>query len=309
MARSFGLVGLVAAGLLLTGCVPIERYKALELQSRTDAERASKASAEAMAAKQKADALQAQLDAYNNNSGNLAGLVKNQQDLLTAKDSEIAELNKRYAEAMSKVGTAGTALPAPLSNELSAFAAANPDLIDFDAAHGTVKFKSDVTFAVGDATLTAKAKEVIARFATILNSPAASGYELLVAGHTDNSPVSNPATIQRGHKNNWYLSAHRAISVGDELVAQHVGAQRLGVVGYADQRPIASNANDAGKAQNRRVEVVILPTQVRSGAVTPAPAVAPKLEGNKDAGAVIAPKPPVNNKDAGIVAPPATDNK
>ena len=39
----------------------------------------------------------------------------------------------------------------------------------------------------------------------------------MVAGHTDNTRVVNPATIQAGHKDNWYLSAHRAISVGKEL--------------------------------------------------------------------------------------------
>jgi chemotaxis protein MotB len=119
--------------------------------------------------------------------------------------------------------------------------------------------------------VTPKAKDVIARFAQILNSPTASGYELIVAGHTDNTNVVNPATIQAGHKNNWYLSAHRAISVGSELQQHRVSAQRMGVTGYADQRPIASNSSESGKAQNRRVEVLILPTQVRGSG---APAVA-----------------------------------
>jgi len=44
-----------------------------------------------------------------------------------------------------------------------------------------------------------------------------------------------------------------------------VNPQRLGCVGYADQRPIASNTTSTGQAQNRRVEVLILPTTVRSG--------------------------------------------
>ena len=98
------------------------------------------------------------------------------------------------------------------------------------------------------------------------NSPAASGYELMVAGHTDSTRVSRPETIAAGHKDNWYLSAHRAIAVGGELQSQRVNAQRLAVVGYADQRPVASNSSDSGRAQNRRVEVLILPTTVRGGA-------------------------------------------
>ena len=53
-------------------------------------------------------------------------------------------------------------------------------------------------------------------------------------------------------------------------MSQGVVATRLGVTGYADQRPVASNDNAAGKQQNRRVEVLILPTTV----TIPAPATA-----------------------------------
>jgi chemotaxis protein MotB len=177
------------------------------------------------------------------------------------------------------------ALPPALTNELSAFAQQNPDLVDFDAAKGIVKFKSDVTFATGSAELRPQAKEAITRFAQILNSPTASGYELMVAGHTDNTSVVNPATIQAGHKNNWYLSAHRAISVGNELMSHNISSQRMAVTGYADQRPIASNASESGKEKNRRVEVLILPTQIKSTVAggSAVPAAAKKAGLNKDA--------------------------
>src|SRR5207248_2241253 len=148
--------------------------------------------------------------------------------------------------------------------------------------------KSDVTFASGDATVTSRAKEVIGRFSQILNSPAANGYELMVAGHTDNTRVSNPSTLKNGHLDNWYLSAHRAITVGAELRQHNVNPQRLAVVGYADQRPVASNASESGKAQNRRVEVLILPTTIRSSSFASSgntPAAAPRraVNMNKDA--------------------------
>jgi outer membrane protein OmpA-like peptidoglycan-associated protein len=104
---------------------------------------------------------------------------------LTTQNAElqkqIDELNRRYADAVGKVGT-GMALPEALSNELSAFAAQNPDLVSFDPQRGIVKFKSDVTFATGKDELQPKAKEAIQRFSQILNSSAAAGYELMVAG-------------------------------------------------------------------------------------------------------------------------------
>jgi chemotaxis protein MotB len=144
-----------------------------------------------------------------------------------------------------------------------------------------VKFKTDFTFATGQDSITEKAKAAITRFASILNSDAAKSYELMVAGHTDNSPVVNPQTKAK-HPDNWYLSSHRAIAVGDELIKHSVSPQRLAVVGYADQRPIAPNTTSAGKAQNRRVEVLILPSTVRSSVANKSSAPAVRTNGKKN---------------------------
>ncbi|MGE5609590.1 MAG: flagellar motor protein MotB, partial [Bacillota bacterium] len=119
----------------------------------------------------------------------------------------------------------------------------------------------------GSAELTPKGKEVIAQLTKILNSPVAKDYELMVAGHTDNTPVRNASTIGQGHKDNWYLSAHRAISVGHEMIGDGINPRRLGVAGYGDQRPVASNATPEGQAKNRRVEVAIMPTTYRGPSV------------------------------------------
>lgn len=295
-----GLFSMIALG---SGCVPVERYNALRLEARQNEEARNKADAEARAAREKADALEKQLDAIRAGGNAEGAIAARLQEQLANKDLEIAELNRKYAQAMQTIGAAGTALPAPLSNELSKLAAANSDTIEFDEARGIVKFKSDVTFDLGDASIKPKAKEVLTKFAAILNSPAAANYELLVAGHTDATPVSNPETVRKGHKNNWYLSAHRAISVGEVLVGDKVNPQRLGVVGYADQRPAASNGTEAGRASNRRVEVLILPTQVRTAAPSAAPADKPAPKpangGNKDSAPAPVPAPapaPADNK-------------
>jgi chemotaxis protein MotB len=277
MSRYFGAAAVLVA---LSGCVSQEKYNALKLDRDGLAEQLGKAQNDASTSRAEADSYKNQLSALMGQGGNLQGLVTNLQQQNSNLQSQLDDLNRRYADAMAHSGQ-GAALPPALSNELSAFAAENPDLVEFDAARGIVKFKSDVTFAPGDAMLEPKAKDVIDRFATILNSPAASGYELLVAGHTDNSRVVNPRTLAAGHKDNWYLSAHRAISVAQALMSQSVNPQRLGVVGYADQRPIASNASESGKAQNRRVEVLILPTTVRSGATV---ASAPERQSTKHHG-------------------------
>lgn len=270
MVRMNRWIGIAAIGLSLTGCVSQEKYNALKLDRDRFAEAAN-------VANERAAKAEAEADAYRRQFGDINGMVSGKDALIANLTAQNNELQRQYDDAMRRLQdalgrTGATALPEPLSNELAGWAAQNPDLVEFDAARGVVKFKSDVTFAVGDATLTPKAKEVINRFAQILNSPAASAYELQIAGHTDNQKVSNPETKRKGHHDNWYLSAHRAISVANELMGQRVGPNRIGVVGYADQRPVAANVSREGMAANRRVEVLILPTTVKGQVVQSAPA-------------------------------------
>jgi chemotaxis protein MotB len=300
MARMARFIGTALVGIALTGCVSQEKYNALKLDRDGLAEQLAKAQTDASSARSEADSYKNQLGMLGQNGSGLQGLVTNLQQQNATLQAQLDELNRRYAEAMNRPAGMGGALPPQLTNELSAFAAANPDLVDFDAARGIVKFKSDVTFASGDATVTPKAKEVIGRFASILNSPSASGYELMVAGHTDNTRVVNPATIRSGHLDNWYLSAHRSITVSKELFAHGINSQRVGVVGYADQRPVASNASPSGQQQNRRVEVLILPSTVHStapvasGSSRVAPVKSKPM--NKDAASVKTDNTPVLNK-------------
>jgi chemotaxis protein MotB len=270
------------AALLLCiagGCVSQEKYNALKLDRDRYAEQLGQAQNEASAARSEADAYKNQVGTLGNSKDGQGAMILNLTNQNNELQRQLDDLNRKYADAVSRSGP--SALPPQLTNELSDFARQNPDLVDFDANRGIVKFKSDVTFAPGSADVTPKAKDVIGRFAQILNSPAAGSYELIVAGHTDNTNVINPATIQAGHKNNWYLSAHRAIAVGYELQQHRVNPQRMGVTGYADQRPIASNASESGKAQNRRVEVLILPTQFRGGTKSATPLAAPAKQPNK----------------------------
>ena len=284
-------VSLSAVMLAGVGCVPQEKYNAMKLAHDSAMERLAVADGQAKAAMAESEAYKRQLDALAANGNNVNGLVSNLTTQLTELQSQYAKLQADYENAMNQKGTVEV-LPAPLTNALTEFANQNPDLVDFDSARGIVKFKSDVTFNTGSAELRPEARNAIARFAQILNSPAAAGYELQVAGHTDSQRVSNPATVKAGHLDNWYLSSHRAISVGKALQAQRVDARRIAVVGYADQHPVASNASDQGRAQNRRVEVLILPNQVRTPAVaetaTPsAPGAAAKRDLNKDGAATV----------------------
>jgi chemotaxis protein MotB len=268
MARMHKWLGLAFIGLSLTGCVSQEKYNAMKLSRDDLAQQLSTADADAQAAKAQVATLNAELANIGSSGSTRDAMVANLTQQLAELNGRYADVKRAYDDLLRQppqvVTMGGSVLPPQLTNELQAFATANPDMVDFDAARGVVKFKSDVTFASGSADVNSNAKAVLEKFSTILNSPAAAGYELMVAGHTDNTPIVRKETIESGQFDNWYLSAHRAISVAAALVADGVSKKRLGVAGYADQRPIASNATEAGKAQNRRVEIIILPTPTRT---------------------------------------------
>lgn len=285
MARMHQFLALAALSFGLTGCVTsTDKYTAVKLENEALRSQLGDAQSQASRAEAERNAYKNQLAQFADGTNSKDALLANQAQQIANLSAQYADLNAKYQEVIGRAGNS-VALPAPLTHALDGFAHDNPELVDFDSARGIVKFKTDFTFATGSADLTDKAKSAIARFATILNSDAARSYELMVAGHTDNTPVVNQTTKQK-HPDNWYLSAHRAIAVGDELIKHNVSPQRVADVGYADQRPIASNTTSEGKAQNRRVEVLILPSTVRSTVVSnhnPAKTVAPKkVTGNKD---------------------------
>jgi chemotaxis protein MotB len=113
-----------------------------------------------------------------------------------------------------------------------------------------VRFSSDILFPSGSARLSAAAIAAIRRLAGVLR-----GFPnpVRVEGFTDNVPIR---TVQ--FASNWELSAARAGSVVHVLSVHGVAPRRLAVIGFGDQKPIASNATAAGRAANRRVVVVIL---------------------------------------------------
>ena len=109
----------------------------------------------------------------------------------------------------------------------------------------------NLLFVSGSATLKPGASELLDEVSQLLNLD--PSHPITVEGHTDNQPI---ATAQ--FPSNWELSTTRATNVVRFLISRGVSAYRLGAVGYADLHPIASNATAAGRAENRRVEIVLM---------------------------------------------------
>lgn len=111
------------------------------------------------------------------------------------------------------------------------------------------RISNELLFPSGQATLSPAGLDVIKRLAVILNK---NPHPVSVEGHSDPVPIQT-----RQFASNWELSTSRATSVLRELVRDGVSADRLRAVGYAETRPIESNDTPAGRAANRRVELIM----------------------------------------------------
>ncbi|TXI16643.1 MAG: OmpA family protein [Nitrosomonas sp.] len=76
--------------------------------------------------------------------------------------------------------------------------------------------------------------------------------QIIIEGHTDNIPTG------KSHKSNMDLSVQRAKAIADILISRGISPESISVVGYGDTRPIDTNRTEAGRANNRRVEVKLM---------------------------------------------------
>ncbi|HVZ10233.1 OmpA family protein [Rhodopila sp.] len=122
---------------------------------------------------------------------------------------------------------------------------------------GAIKYtvNSDLLFASGSWTMSDRGKQIIAGFAKKL-APTMQ-HHLLVAGYTDNVPIS-PALAAQGVTSNEILSQKRAEAVRDFIVSQGANADLVEAKGFGEKDPVASNKTAAGRAKNRRVELSIM---------------------------------------------------
>ncbi len=105
-------------------------------------------------------------------------------------------------------------------------------------------------FPSGSATLIPQAYPLLGEIASLINID--RKHPVAVEGNTDDVPIHSAS-----FPSNWELSTARASMVVRFLIGQGVYASRLSASGYAEQRPIDGNATPAGRARNRRVEIVL----------------------------------------------------
>ena len=253
----------LAAVMLAPGCVALDKHRQLEMSHL-------KLQAEKAALEQELYDARTVADNLRNKTGSLEGELDTKEQLVANLQAENDRLEAAFGsaqktlESMADRGIPATAvlertiLPEALDSALKQFAQQYPEAVAYDADRGTVKWKSDLLFALGSDVVKDSAKASLARFAEIVSSAEAAGFDVIVVGHTDNIRIRREATRQ-AHPTNWHLSAHRAIAVSDVLQSDGLVPGRIGVMGFGEYKPIQPNDSEEGRAQNRRVEIHLVP--------------------------------------------------
>jgi len=218
----------------------IERNKLLQedlMRARADLERVEKVLADRSAEAGTAMAeMRQEIDRLV--EGN--NLLQQQLEVeLQAREARLAEVQSTYDELVGKLEQEierGEVRISELKGKL------------------TVNVVDKILFDSGKAALKPAGIKVLQQIGDILNS--AVDKNIQVEGHTDNVPISGGLAAK--YPSNWELSTARATTVLHFLQDKvGVSGERLSAVGYGEYQPISSNATAKGRAENRRIQIVL----------------------------------------------------
>ena len=132
--------------------------------------------------------------------------------------------------------------------------------------NGRIGIRGSVLFALNSDQLQPGGQEVLKSLAAPLSDYLKSRDEILmVSGFTDDRQVRDG---NQQFADNWELSAERALTVTRALIADGLPASSVFAAAFGSEQPVSSNADDEGRARNRRVEISPIPKQP-TAAVTP----------------------------------------
>ncbi|WP_415859452.1 type VI secretion system protein TssL, long form [Burkholderia sp. BCC1977] len=165
------------------------------------------------------------------------------------------ELMNRATEVQKQIATIGAMTPPPAPPQLNLRQllkdeiAAGTVSVDEDAHRSAVTFRGDAMFKPGGASVQPSMNPLISKIAGEISKVPG---KVAVLGYTDSVPIRS-----RHFASNQVLSEERAIQVMQMLQAEGVPANRLEAAGKGDADPVGDNRTVQGRAQNRRVEIVV----------------------------------------------------
>lgn len=255
MNMSKSLILCCVAVILISGCGDSQKLNDLKAQNRIQQQRIEGLENELGLCSGQLQQKTQELDGL---TGKVGADQQAKDALIAALEADIQKKKALIAQMQTQLLQGGTVLPPEMNLLLKEFAETS-DMVDFDAATGMLKFKSDLLFDSGSDNVKAGATEAVNALAGIMNSDEGKAFDVVIVGHTDDMPIKKASTL-KNHPTNWHLSVHRAISVERMLDAGGIAPNRMAVKGYGEYRPVEDNKpGKKGNAVNRRVEIFIIP--------------------------------------------------
>ncbi|PLX84620.1 MAG: chemotaxis protein MotB [Desulfuromonas sp.] len=125
----------------------------------------------------------------------------------------------------------------------------------------TVNLVERILFDSGKADIKPEGLNVLRRVGDILGG--VKDKAIRVEGHTDDVPIS--PRLQTTFPTNWELSTARAANVVHFLQDRvNIPGERLSAAGFSEYRPVADNGSPEGRAQNRRIQIVLVPSDAET---------------------------------------------
>ncbi|MBI5050558.1 MAG: flagellar motor protein MotB [Nitrospirae bacterium] len=189
------------------------------------------------------DELEAENASLRNKIGQLQKeKTKEVRRIYEEKDKELSELERAKRE-----------LEESLKQEIGEYKAK----LQMTERGLVITFVSEIFFDSGKDKLKSDGMMTLNKVAEVLNKEVPNS-NMAVEGHTDNDPIKHS-----GWKSNWELSSARALAVLHYLISEgKIRPQRLSANGYGEFHPVAPNDTVQNKQNNRRVEIVILPSKL-----------------------------------------------
>jgi outer membrane protein OmpA-like peptidoglycan-associated protein len=265
MQRFSAVIVMVVAAVLALGsigCVDEAKYNAVLLRNREQEKLLQEKEAEIARLQERVQALGARAEdaqrLLQEKEDHLSSVMQERDEVRKAFDA----LQEAYKKLAGRSWGGGGKLPEEVALSIQQLADQYPELFQFDAATGRLRFASDITFDLGSIQVKPNARTALSKLGAILASDAAKTVKARIIGHTDTVPVAKAATkamLQNLGKaaSNQGLSEARAEAVADILTAAGVPAARITTEGVGASQPIADNSSQSGRAKNRRVEIYL----------------------------------------------------
>jgi chemotaxis protein MotB len=277
MTRTLLVYSLVGSFVLFgSACVSKKKHTALRLSNETLHNKLDECNSALSTCRGEAAVLKARLDELENKNQHLkdqVGQLNNTNAALLNNVSQMATLSKQEAinleksleqikeqdlrirslhDAMSKKDSVTLALVVSLKSSLGNLNDTDV-VVNVEKSVVFIELSDKMLFKSGSTELSARAREVLGKVATVLNDK--PDQEVLVEGHTDNVPIKRDC-----FKDNWDLSTSRAIVITRILQNEFkVDPARITAAGRSEFVPLGANDSADGRSRNRRIRIVILP--------------------------------------------------